>query len=330
MKLMSNGQICIHELIKQFSRPLECNNDRTTRTVLPDMPDKFTCCWNNCPSVFQESDPFFDHVTSHISDGVSKNPEGRMVAKCGWTDCQYESKSRAQLKVHLRKHTLEKEIACPVCGFMFTDKQKFTDHILRQVKMSPEDQDNDSEGTPVAKKGKTEQCDVCKQMFLTSRLRDEHRRIHCSTYQCELCDFLTRSSDALVKHVTYRHSDKRPFPCQFCDSTFKFKRDLRKHLFIHNSENCFQCPECSFSARTVDTLRHHSRKMHQNEDRVFACHICDTECSRGNNLSRHLTVVHGLTPPRGMVRFKYSQDPGDGIYRMVDSHFGEVTSGPTE
>ncbi|XP_053207939.1 histone H4 transcription factor-like [Panonychus citri] len=53
--------------------------------------------------------------------------------KCYWSDCSFISDSNSHIAQHLRSHTQEKIIACPICGGMFSNKGKFRDHLLRQL-----------------------------------------------------------------------------------------------------------------------------------------------------------------------------------------------------
>lgn len=160
-------------------------------------------------------------------------------------------------------------------------------------------------------------CENCEKVCATKSLLREHAKSHFESYvyQCELCAFKSPSPSGIQHHKKYRHSDERPFNCQFCDAKFKSKSDLRKHIDTHSSETPFKCPLCSFECRCCHTLNRHQKIVHENSKQIYECHVCDRTFTRGNNLSRHLTKTHKLDIPNGKTRFVYKRD-SDGVFRV--------------
>lgn len=160
-------------------------------------------------------------------------------------------------------------------------------------------------------------CENCDKVCATKSLLREHAKSHFESYvyQCEICEFKSPSPSGIQHHKKYRHSEERPFKCQFCDARFKSKSDLRKHIDIHSSETPFKCALCSFECRCCHTLNRHTKIVHENSKQIYECHICDRKFTRGNNLSRHLTKTHKLDIPNGKTRFVYKRDQ-DGVFRV--------------
>jgi hypothetical protein len=41
--------------------------------MVPDFPHAFECCWNNCEQIFNNSQLYFNHVETHVSNSQSGN-----------------------------------------------------------------------------------------------------------------------------------------------------------------------------------------------------------------------------------------------------------------
>ena len=107
---------------------------------------------------------------------------GNSSLKCLWKDCTAEAKTVSKLKEHLRVHSQEKLIACPVCGALFANRTKFVDHCKRQVSS---DLPQNSAGSAVwmnqeeqSTQTTTLKCSYCSKRFATERLLRDHMRAH--------------------------------------------------------------------------------------------------------------------------------------------------------
>ncbi|NXU21177.1 HINFP factor, partial [Pardalotus punctatus] len=221
---------------------------------------------------------------------------------CPSPDCDCTFKGRCKLRDHLRSHTQEKVVACPTCGGMFANNTKFFDHIRRQTALDQQ----------------RFQCSHCSKRFATERLLRDHMRSHVNYYKCPLCDMTCPLPSALRNHIRFRHSEERPFRCDYCDYSCKNVFDLRKHLDTHSKEPAYRCEfeACSFSARTLSSIKLHYRKVHEGDSEPrYKCHVCDKCFTRGNNLTVHLRKKHQFKWPSGHPRFRYKEHE-DGYMRL--------------
>lgn len=333
-KLMGYGYVEIKNLNEETGQDITCSLDGSTRTMLPPLPDIFVCCWNDCLALFIQAEEFYRHVEQHPfeSNTVSKrrlseegsssmNPEPPL--SCLWGDCSFGPDTKSHIKEHLKSHTQEKIIACPHCGALFSHRNKFRDHLFRQL------DNNDSNCQAIALDINEDQeivnvrllptnsykCDECDKKFQSISLLKEHNRKHYHYYKCDECGMTTSSPSTLKHHKKYRHSEERPYSCVLCSVKFKTRSDLRKHLDIHNEDSPAKCNLCDFECRSTHTLSSHMRQYHQDTANVYLCHECDRRFTRGNNLTRHLLSIHSYSLKPGQSRFKYVRDD-DGIFRL--------------
>ena len=80
-----------------------------------------------------ELDGFVSELTQieeePVKEPVERNVDGRL--ECPYTDiCWYTTKSRTQLKTHIRRHTREKPFKCQYCERRFSKRQNRERHIL--------------------------------------------------------------------------------------------------------------------------------------------------------------------------------------------------------
>ncbi|XP_061607771.1 histone H4 transcription factor [Phyllopteryx taeniolatus] len=302
---------CYHTKLKQLGQQAldgqaeigTCTFGYQNHNIVPEIPDNFICLWNECEQPpYENPEWFYRHVELHsfsldIPAGGCEFP-----VRCGWKGCEATAKGRYKLREHLRSHTQEKVVACPVCGGMYANNTKFFDHIIRQSAME----------------GQRFQCSHCSKCFATERLLRDHMRNHVSYYKCPLCDMTCPSPSALRNHIKFRHSNEKPYSCEYCEYRCKNLVDLRKHLDSHSSGPGYHChvPGCEFSSRTPVTLKFHQKREHEGDFIArYKCHVCDQCFTRGNNLTIHLHKKHQFKWPSGHPRFRYKEHD-DGFLRL--------------
>ncbi|XP_037029941.1 zinc finger protein 175-like isoform X1 [Bradysia coprophila] len=236
-----------------------------------------------------------------------------------WEVCHICKKSFPDgLKRHMRVHSGERPYVCHICGASYKQAYGLTMHKAIH---------NES--------GELFYCDTCNKGYRSKYTLKDHLKLHYrvrnddsalvvmkSTWKpakvCTICGFETYN---IRSHMIARHSTLRPFKCEICPETFKFKKDLQTHYAYHSDEMNFHCDECEKRFKTKRKLVIHKR-IHTNE-KSYVCEVCDrsflvstylrkhmrghtgqrkrhacTECSKDysgiTDLRRHLEKEHGI------------------------------------
>ncbi|GCC23153.1 histone H4 transcription factor isoform X1 [Chiloscyllium punctatum] len=280
-----------------------CIMDQQSRNVIPEIPESFVCLWGHCDSTFENPEWFYRHVDMHgMCSDRDATTDSNLIIPCRWKDCDATFRVKFKLREHLRSHTQEKVVACPTCGGMFASNTKFFDHIRRQMAMEYQ----------------RFQCSHCSKRFATERLLRDHMRHHVNYYKCPFCDMTCPAPSALRNHVKFRHSDEKPFSCEYCEYSCKNLVDLRKHLDTHSEDPTYRCEfaGCTFTARSQYSIKSHYRRVHEGDKEPrYKCHVCDKCFTRGNNLTVHLRKKHQFKWPSGHPRFRYKEHE-DGYMRL--------------
>ncbi|XP_076389684.1 uncharacterized protein LOC100882515 isoform X9 [Megachile rotundata] len=105
---------------------------------------------------------------------------------------------------------------------------------------------------------------------------DLYKKLHDGTYTCDICQTTFEQKSKILRHITSKHSFHRPFKCQTCDKTFKYKCDLKAHKLVHqevDSSLLHCCDKCDYRTKTKNNLKSHYIRRHT-DDYKFACEHC--------------------------------------------------------
>uniref|UniRef100_A0A0A9ZCP2 Histone H4 transcription factor n=1 Tax=Lygus hesperus TaxID=30085 RepID=A0A0A9ZCP2_LYGHE len=281
-----------------------CKYGETENNALQPWNKPLLCQWEDCTvqhelSGFKE---FLAHVQIHTNEVIY----GCEPYNCGWFECKFSTnKVKARLVDHVKVHTGERMIACPVCGNMFANVTKFSDHCERQITFN--------ENWKI-------KCDYCSSYLPNERILRDHMRQHIHHHKCCFCDLTCHSPAVLVEHIRYRHLPYRPYKCSSCPRECKSAYDLKQHLKTHTKDVVkYKCSDCEFESYRQSNLMKHYKDEHGNETSqytgTFKCHLCDKKYSRGTGLTKHLRKDHKIEKPPGYSRFVYKLEEG-GSYQL--------------
>lgn len=301
-------------IMKRSNLPT-CALDYAGRNLLPVLPARLNCEWEDCDFESNSFQNFIDHVQCHVialpkgkRNIYTKESDVKPI--CEWRACNKQFGDGHKLKEHVRTHTQEKLVGCPVCGTQFSNKTKFYDHCKRQM----------------ANEKKGFKCSHCRKNFASERILRDHFRLHVNLFKCPFCDMTCPFQSTLALHIRYRHIDLKPFQCNFCEHRSKTQRDLENHQLTHCSENFWVCEQedCDYSCRNKIVLQEHYAKNHANIDLFqYCCHICPERYKRGADLTVHLKKEHSYRWASGHSRFKYIRDE-DGMFRLQTVRYESI------
>lgn len=208
-----------------------------------------------------------------------------------WEECEICHRSFPDgLKRHMRVHSGERPYICNQCGAAYKQAYGLTMHKAIH---------NNS--------GELFYCDTCNngKGYKSKYALKDHLKLHYrvrnddstlmtmkSTWKppkmCTICGFETYN---IRSHMIARHSTLRPFKCELCGETFKFKKDLQTHYAYHSDEMNFQCDECEKRFKTKRKLVIHKR-IHSTE-KLYKCTECDKSFLVSTYLTKHMRLHTG-------------------------------------
>jgi len=197
-----------------------------------------------CPGVEFKSWPEHQEHQHKTHDGV-------FFYRC--KDCPEVFENKTLRSQHRReKHQKGKLVQCNDCGILVCD---MSSHKLRKHQTKRE-----------------HKCDICKKLFPTKSILDEHRKKHASIC-CEQCGkSIPASKDKQRLHNLMHHTPEheKPFVCSLCVPVKGFAIEItyEDHMNIHKGIKphvCNLCPNVGYASRA--NLNAHERATHQGKKR---------------------------------------------------------------
>ncbi|XP_027229499.2 zinc finger protein 25 [Penaeus vannamei] len=112
-------------------------------------------------------------------------------------------------------------------------------------------------------------------------------------YKCDHCDSVFRQKNNLRRHLKL-HSGHKPYVCKECGLSFYVQDSLKKHMRTHTGEKPYKCGECNTSFAHSGHLKAHKR-THSGE-KPYKCQECGLFFSQAGNLKVHMRVHTGEKP----------------------------------
>ncbi|XP_017477664.1 PREDICTED: zinc finger protein 850-like isoform X1 [Rhagoletis zephyria] len=183
----------------------------------------------------------------------------------------------------------ETKYECELCHAKFSRKHQLFQHSK----------------TEHAQEKLPHKCNVCKLEFVSATMYELHARTQCRSrdkkYQCLKCPgkFVWlqnlqghNCSNRLNVYVP-KWPDKRKrhlLQCNFCDKTFRYATDLKRHQETHNlNSRSHVCAICSQPFLKAENLRQHLRQAHEQIKRRIECCLCTEKPKTLAQLRTHLS-----------------------------------------
>ncbi|TGZ69530.1 hypothetical protein CRM22_003697, partial [Opisthorchis felineus] len=165
-----------------------CLADHTSRTTVPDLPTPFECGWEYCDYRTNDITDFILHVSKHPEEYTDSRYPTDVQLKCLWENCQYVARCLKNLVSHLDSHSQGKRVACPTCGLLLSNFNKFEDHLKRQQIHLLNKADEEETTAELHHSVKPMRCNRCRRIFPTEKLLIAHMQRHVNTVKCPFCD----------------------------------------------------------------------------------------------------------------------------------------------
>ncbi|XP_068238034.1 zinc finger protein 23-like [Palaemon carinicauda] len=285
---------------KKVFKCLKCNKEFAKRLLLTEHRKVhsrklrvYNC--NHCGKVFHEARKYFSHLSLH-----------ERMFECN--SCGRKFSLLANLKKHIVLHHDAKKKVCEVCGMQFSSDNELTEHQQSQ-------HSEDIVSSYIAK------CKYCNREYRREEAYIQHMNrapYNCSTCNkscgCEfelkkhiryehghcVCEFCGKSfkNNSILNHIKVMHKEA-PVQCLHCPKKFVYRSRMLAHIdSCHNAEKKYKCNQCSYSAKTANSLNLHRRRCHLDpkELKWYECDICNKKFYLPSKLTVHYRAHTGEKP----------------------------------
>ena len=165
-------------------------------------------------------------LVQHLKKEHRKDQNHHQTFRCLKCPNQEIFDSKASLKEHLKaKHALS--FKCALCEFSTSSDANLVQHVSETHNDHCLNEVITDYVCPLCLNEKSFE----NALDLSTHLRQNHSK-DLGT-KCCFCDKVRSSYGATIRHIDTVHFDIRKFPCHICNHRFTCKRDIDKHLKIH-------------------------------------------------------------------------------------------------
>lgn len=141
------------------------------------------------------------------------------------------------------------------------------------------------------------------------------------SFKCSLCNYLSRNSAHLKRHLAQKHEDVKKLRCPLCSFITVVPSRFRLHLISNHSGKSFKCTLCEFASRSTGSLNCHLANEHKiivketrhceynsrcetsilnvqvkERPKVFVCQLCNRNFKTLKHLIDHLNSHEEIKP----------------------------------
>ena len=144
-----------------------------------------------------------------------------------------------------------------------------------------------SGGSKSKEESQSHVCRECGQNCVSLKALQNHRASHRNKYQyaCPICQKIFSRKYNMIGHWKAHSHQERPFKCEQCLKSFRFKRYLKWHMVTHSEEKPFKCDLCSKSFKKSYHLKVHI--MEHKGEKPHKCGLCDKGFATVGKLNAH-------------------------------------------
>ena len=208
---------------------------------------------------------------------------------------------------------LNQSSLCTECGKSFASVTSLVDHVKSTHAVQTKNMESSIEldfeetssiGTSVDK-GAPLQCEHCAQEGKSAKIYKSHSLLQThvtnwhdfGTYLCDTCGDSFELRGQLKNHNNDKHSRRNKSTGGACPQCGKVVKYLSGHIKeVHGEKEECVCPVCARIYYSVKQMRDHVRANHNNEGKVFVCHICSKQLGNPLILKQHLQRQHYNVP----------------------------------
>ena len=209
--------------------------------------------------------------------------------KCDKCEASYLRKKN--LKRHILQYHVEgvPDYVCDLCGYKTKRIDKFSTHMRNTHDVGS--------NTRERKEDVALMCDQCEFTTRRSQSMKEHMLKHQGVrHYCEYCEVSYAQERNLRAHTIQAHKGDN-LPRDQCDFTTMRNEGLNNHVQCKHLKTMFSCELCESSFRRKGDLKRHVLSLHTEKDPDeekprYNCTQCKSSHSRERDLKRHMKQKH--------------------------------------
>jgi len=183
-----------------------------------------------------------------------------------------------ELKEHCQR--THDKLTCGDCGAVYANRNSLTSHqsAVHRTSLQP--------------------CYMCGKWMKKSSIAAHIRLVHDGEEQrnhlCNICGNGYKTKTDLDRHYT-KHTGQKKYTCSVCGKGYRFWGGSDDCLRRHNSNLRYECTEegCSKGFNSKFRLKQHIRT--HSGVKPFQCPLCEYDCTRKDNLQKHIKGTHKYT-----------------------------------